>query len=99
MSTAFLAAIAADLSTFLADFGQTATWNATSITVIFDNKYATAMPDMGGVMSSEPQALCRSTDVAAAAVGDSFTVNSVTYTISRIEPDGTGLTVLRLRKV
>jgi hypothetical protein len=66
-----------------------------AITVFFDLAYAESL----GVSSSGPAATCLSDDVAAAQVGSVLTVKGADYRVAAIEPDGTGVTVLRLHTV
>ena len=59
---------------------------------IFDQAYAESL----GVSSSGPAATCLSADVETAAPGSVLTVHGNDYRVAAIEPDGTGVTVLRL---
>lgn len=98
----FQSQMAADLSVFFADYGVSATYThaavPATISVIFDNEYVPM--NLGGVEveSLGPAATCKSSDVSAAAHGDTLTVDSVTYYIKGIHPDGTGITLLILSK-
>lgn len=88
--------LTSDLSFFFNEdeFGVPATFGAASITVIFDAAFLSAM-GMGG---TGPQAMCKTSDVAAAVQGDSITINGTAYTIAGPpEPNGTGVTLLQLR--
>jgi hypothetical protein len=69
-----------------------------SITVLFDNDYQGIDLASGQIMSSGPAAYCKSSDVPNATQGDEMTINGVLYTVIGIEPDGTGLTILRLKE-
>lgn len=88
-----------DLTAFLqtADFGTAATWSVGSATVngIFDYEY---QRELGIVDATDPQFVCREADMSTATQGQTLTVNAVVYTIIGVEPDGTGLLTLRLRK-
>ena len=64
-------------------------------TVFFDQAYAESL----GVSSSGPAATCLSADIATAEVGSVLTVKGADYRVAAIEPDGTGVTVLRLHTV
>ncbi len=91
-----------DLAVFLADFGVSATYThagtPATISVIFDNEYVPA--NLGGieVESLGPAATCKTSDVSNAAHGDTVVINSVTYYITGVHPDGTGMTVLLLSR-
>lgn len=80
-----------------ADFGTSATWSVGSATVvgIFDSEYAR---ELGMIDATDPQFVCRESDMSSAAQGQTLTINAVSYTIVGVEPDGTGLLTLRLRK-
>ena len=70
---------------------------STTLYCIFDSEYSTpATIGIIEVSSAEPRAVCQSSDVATAAVGSTFTVNSTTYYIKEIQPDSTGMTTLIL---
>ena len=49
-----------------------------------------------GVESSAPFALVRTSDVPNVVQGDQITISGTTYTIWDVEPDGEGMTDLRL---
>lgn len=93
-----------DRSYLLADFGVTASYtpsggSATSITGIFDNEVDEF--DAGGTASFAveiPRFLCRTSDVSSAAEGDAIVIDSVTYSILSVFPDGQGMTSLRLEQ-
>lgn len=91
--------LTADLTIFFADFGVAATYTpaggaAASITVLFDNAFVAAE----GVESLGPAATCKASDVANARHGDTLVIDSTTYNIIGIHPDGAGLTLLLLSK-
>ncbi|MFQ5472674.1 MAG: hypothetical protein ACE5FA_07305 [Dehalococcoidia bacterium] len=48
------------------------------------------------VVSSGPQLTCVSADVSAVVRGDLVVIGSTSYAVKEPEPDGTGMTVLRL---
>lgn len=72
----------------------TAVIGATSVSVLFDNGYA----DVLGIAATGPSILGVGSDLTAATQGSSLTVNGTGYTVTAIEPDGTGLTRLRLQE-
>lgn len=82
-----------------AGFADDAVYNGTrTIPVIFENDYfAVNVASVRGE-SSQPQAYCRTVDVPNAAHGDTLTIDSVIYTVVSVQPDGTGTTLLILRK-
>ena len=85
------------------DFGSSATFTdvsaGTSSTVkgIFDkdSQEIVGMSDVG-LIEDVPTFHCVSTDVTSAVFDDTLLVDSVTYKIKKIEPDGTGMTKLTL---
>jgi hypothetical protein len=81
----------------MADFGITVTRpNRSTFTAIFDNEYV-AVGDVP-VESAAPSLTCRSTDVATVAAGDELAIDGTDYVVRSIQPDGAGITVLRLER-
>ena len=94
-----------DLDVFFGDFGVDAVYTpqggpASTIKVIFDNSYVAILGGGGleGVESTSPGAVCKSSDIVNARYGETLQIDSITYKIAGIEPDGTGMTVLRLSR-
>ncbi len=98
-----------DLSPFFAlesagGFGKSATYTPVAggggtITVLFDR--AAQELDLGdaqGGVSRNPVATVRDSEVASPAIGDKLVIESLTYRVARIEPQGTGLTALYLKE-
>lgn len=80
------------------DFGVAALYNgATTINGIFDNQFL-GVPGEAQIASLQPMFQCRTVDVSSATAGQSLVVSGTTYYITGIHPDGTGMTVLMLRK-
>ena len=77
-----------------ADFAVQATVRGRTINIIFDEQYI----DVEGVESSQPAATCQSADVADVEQDDALTVQGREFRIIGIQPDGTGVTVLRLQR-
>lgn len=63
--------------------------------MLFDRAYTGALS--GLVESTGPQAVAKSADVAAVVQGSALVIGGVTYTVTGVEPDGTGITTLQLR--
>ena len=72
----------------------TAVISGVSRSVLFDNGYA----ELLGVAGTGPSILGVGSELSAATQGGSLTVNGTSYTVTSIEPDGTGLTRLRLQE-
>lgn len=89
----------ADRAAFFADFGEddTITVDGNPVNAQFDNVYVEVGLDGVTVESVGPVLLCRTIDVSAVVQGDAAVVNSVNYTVAEVQPDGTGMTLLRLR--
>jgi hypothetical protein len=66
----------------------------TPIDAFFDAAYIDAL----GVMSATPAVTCLSEDVTAAVQGSQVALPDGDYVVASIEPDGAGITVLRLHK-
>lgn len=80
-------------------FAVTATYNGvTSVNGIFDAEYFETTAGFGGIQSSQPVFLCRAADMPSAVHGQTLVVNAVTYQIVGVEPDGSGITLLKLEK-
>ena len=86
-----------DMTAFFstAEFATAATVGGVAVNGIFDNAYAMAM---GFVAGTSPALLVASASVPSAAVGDAVTLGAVSYTVAGVEPDGTGVTLLRLQE-
>lgn len=89
---------AADLAEFVSEDMPgyvEATVGGVSVDGIFDNGYGSAL-DVAG---STPSLLLPSSSAASATRGTAVVVGGVSYTVSSVEPDGTGMTLLRLQEV
>lgn len=64
------------------------------VPVIFDQPYATPFDTQ--VDSAEPECTGASADLAGVARGDQIVIDGARYHVTRVEPDGTGLTRLIL---
>lgn len=88
-----------DFTVFFADFGVPATPSVgPPITVIFDRAYMQAMGgNEAAISGTQPVALALDSDVAALQAGVStIVINSNTYTVQDVQPDGTGMSTLIL---
>lgn len=87
------------------DFGTAATYTpvggaASTVNGIFDNPQASRnATDLLDITIPAPQFVCRTSDVASVAEGDSLVVGGVSYIIRVTLTDGTGVTTLLLEKV
>lgn len=87
--------ITTDFDAFFLDFGLLATVAGQPVDGIFDNAFLTSL---GFTAGSAPTLLIAHADAPSVAQGDAVVVASVNYTVTAIEPDGTGLALLRLQE-
>lgn len=89
---------AEDLTLFFntAEHATEATWSGSPdpITVIFDNGFAEQL----GISTTNPTATAIAAQMPNVARGQTLTINSVNYRIDDLQPDGTGLLILQLKK-
>jgi hypothetical protein len=83
-----------DLSVFLseADFAVSATLGAATFSVIFDRAHLESL----GISSTQPVAVGKTSDLAAATGGTSITIAGTAYVVRDNQPDGTGMSTLIL---
>lgn len=79
------------------EFGVSATIGAATVSGIFDNQFLGA-PGEAAVASATPTFTCRTADVSSVTSGTTLVISSITYTVVGVHPDGTGVTVLVLRR-
>ena len=82
-----------DLSPYFSDFGIAATVGGVAVVGIFDNAYATAL---GFTAGTSPVLIVKAADVPTVAQDAAVVISTISYTVTDVEPDGTGLVVLRL---
>lgn len=87
-----------DLSMFFGDFAVAATLASVAVPsgVIFDAEYLEALGNV--VEGRAPVALAIATEVPSVAHGQALVIGAATYTVRGVEPDGTGLVLLRLEE-
>jgi hypothetical protein len=78
------------------EFAVNATVAGLPVVGIFDAASQRVIDGM--VIDAGPQLTAASTDVASAVYGTAVVVAGTNYTVTVAEPDGTGITVLQLRK-
>lgn len=86
-----------DLSLFFstAEFAVAATYNGSEVVNGILGKAYVAIND---VESAAPSFTCSAADVPQAVHGDSLVVNSITYKVVGVQPDGTGIVTLILEE-
>jgi hypothetical protein len=87
-----------DFAAYLADFGQAATLDGVAVRCIFDNGFGVGSVGQLGMATSGPMLTLPTSSVPAYPVGTSAVVSGTTYTVAAHEPDGTGMSVLRLER-
>lgn len=87
---------AEDLAPFFEDMASDATLNGVAVRVLFDKDYQ--VQDLGGnVAASGPIATLPSASVPPLVTGMVLVHEAITYKVVEPMPDGTGITMLRLR--
>jgi hypothetical protein len=79
-------------------FATAGTLDGASVAGIFDNGYQPFDFAEGGASASGPRYTMASTQVPAGVVGKQLVLGADTWLVTEAEPDGTGITTLRLRK-
>ena len=69
-----------------------------TVNVIFENQYILVDEGEVGVNATIPVVTCKSSDVSGIAVDDTFLIDSVTYKVKVIRPDGTGVSEIQLEQ-
>lgn len=87
------------------DFGTIATYTlsaggTSSILGIFDNEYFEAEANTNvGFVSTQPRFVCTTASLpSTAGYNDTAVINTITYKVRVVQPDGTGMTTLILEK-
>lgn len=83
-----------ETAAFFSDFAIDITVNGIAARGIFDDAYGESF---GGMVAGSGPMLRLSSSVAVAR-GNTVVVSAKTYTVTGIEPDGTGITTLRLNE-
>ena len=93
-------AFAEDLTAFVAedDFAVAATLQSVAVAsgVIFDAEYVEPLGNQ--VEGRAPVALAIASEVPSVAQGQTLVANGTTYKVRGVEPDGTGMVLLRLEQ-
>lgn len=87
-----------DLSPYfnVAEFAVAAQLDGVEVAVIFDRAYHDGLG--GQIESSSPVCLVPTAAVPSVAQGSALELDGVTYQVTRVEPDGTGVTTLALER-
>lgn len=88
-----------DLAAFFPDFQTTVTQdNSATFQGIIEAPFV-QVGEGAGVESSALSLICLTVDVADVGAGSILGIDDVEYTVRGVEPDGIGITTLRLEKV
>lgn len=84
------------LDPFFADFAVAATVGGSAVSGIFDNAYQGSFESLVG--DTAPAFTCKTADLPAITPGSTtVVVPAGSFTVTAIEPDGLGVTLLRLK--
>lgn len=83
--------------------GESAVWtpdggSAASIVGLFEAEYFEIPGEEAGVDSSVPVFFALEADVPTVAIGDGLVHEAIAYIIVSVQPDGTGIVVMRLEQ-
>lgn len=84
-----------DLTPFFYDYGIAATVGGVALRGIFDNAYATLL---GFTAGTQPVLIIKAADAPSVAQGSAVAILTANYTVTGVEPDGTGIVLLRLQE-
>jgi hypothetical protein len=89
---------AEDLSLFFneADFAVAATLQGVAVSGILDEEYVEPLGNL--VEGRAPVFTCRGADAPSVAHGQTLVVGARTFKVRGVEPDGTGVVMLRLEE-
>ena len=65
----------------------------------FDGEHLVVDQSESGISTSDPQILCRSSDVADVQLNWIVAIAGLEYVVAGVQPDGTGMTRLQLQLV
>lgn len=77
-------------------FAQTCSLDGVDVPAIFDNTFALGAVGQYGMATTGPRITLQTASVPADVEGKACVVDSVAYTVAAHEPDGAGISVLRL---
>jgi hypothetical protein len=78
----------------VAEFASSATLDGASVSGIFDNAYT----DIMGIASRVPMFTLPTASASAATQASVLITGGVTYRVTSVQPDGTGVTALMLER-
>lgn len=92
-------AFAENLAPFFAtgDFAVAATLNGVAVNGIFDAEYSEPLGNLAE--GRAPIFTCALSSIPSVTHGQTLVIGAASYTVRGVEPDGTGVVVLRLEEV
>lgn len=89
-----------DLHAYVRAFGELVRFgtetDGADVLAIFDRESNITDDGYGGIVTAQPQLTCVSADVPNVREGEPVTVQGKRYHCQAPEPDGTGMTIIRL---
>lgn len=79
--------------------GETVSLDETDVLAIFIDAHTPVAFGEHVIDSSDPQIVGRTSDLASATSSSVITRGALAYGVAAIEPDGTGMTTIRLREL
>ena len=90
---------AENLSPFFADFAATScSVNGVVVRAIFENDYSLGGVGLAGMSGTQPTLMLPTASISADPVGQAAVVDGTSYVVAAHEPDGTGISLLRLER-
>lgn len=86
-----------DLGAFFSDFAEAVTIGGTPGVAIFDDGFRSVLDD--GIATTGPALTIQQSDFPPSLVGAAVVVRQTSYSVVGVEPDGTGVAVLRLERL
>jgi hypothetical protein len=85
-----------DLNAFLDtdEHAVSATYNSTTVKVIFDNLYESE----SGIEGTHPVIQGKASDFSGAVQGSTIIISGTTYVMKELQPDGNGWLIIMLHK-
>lgn len=90
---------AEDLDVFLSDFGEPVTLAGATVQAIFDRAYRSADAEHLQIEDRAPVLTCKDADLPADPHDETVVIRGASWLVIGVEPDGTGLSRLKLRKL
>lgn len=95
MSGSFVLNDIADMIEFL---GRIVTFRGTTINMLFYDEYDAAILYGQEIDMQDPQGIVETSDVPDISHNETITIDAVTYYVTGVKPEGTGVTRIQLSK-